>query len=1035
MKRMFLFSLAGMTLFLSASAQDAARYAQPQNGFQQGVRLYEEGRYAAAKRCFSRVERDMSDARLDHEYFRSEAMFYKAMCDVYLYHRNGASSLQDFVLAYPASNRVNDAYFQLANFEYDNKRFREAVNYYDKVDVAELNSKDGDVDKYYFRKGYASFMSKDYADAKLCFSRLKDVQGRYQVVSTYYYAYILYTEGHNQSALQEFEKIKDDNAFKSIVPLYIVQIYHVLGESDKVIEMGPALLENANDKRSAEISRMIGEAYYRKGEYRQALSYMNNFFRHSAVVPDAEGRYIIGYCYYKQAYYDSAAYHFQGMLSLHPEKALRQSGLYHLAYCYVNQNQKKFAMDAFSEAASIKGVNPVLEEDAMYHSAQLAYELSLVPYHESLAVMEKFLEEYPQSVYSKRIYSYMVRMYLTTRNYDKALQAISKIKDPTPELNMAKQRLMFNKGVESFNRMAYATALDYFEQCAANGYDENITIRAYFWQGECNYMARNFKKAQSLYQKFLSHPGAVRQPEYGKALYSQGYAYMELVNFTEAARSFEKYVALPTADQEHAYKADAWVRLGDCRYMLERYPAALTAYRNGLDARYPQSDYVELQMALCYGAQGEYQKKVDILANIEGKYPQSSLMSKIYMEMASTYLALDNSEKSLQYYRKIRDYYPNTPMALTAWEKMGLIYFNQGKNEDALRCFKHVAETNPSTEPGRQSLISIRNIYMSMNRIDEYFTYVRNLPNMKLEDAEQDSLLYATAENQFLDENYQVAINGFKDYLDKYPSGIFHVDAWKNAAVCAEQIGDKENMKRAYTQLSSFPIAEAEMATRKVADLYYADKEYKSALGYYRKLGRMTQDKDNAIAAKVGEVRCLRVLSMPKDLIEAGLQLLRMEDVPLAQVEETRYFMAQAAPSIGENDLARQQYEYLAKSTNPDYSSEALYYMLEQRVKSGFLDEAEKLIFEYISKASINDYYLAKTYLLWADIYYQRGNILQAKQTLQSIVDNYEGEDLRNMARQKLEMIAQKEAQDIKAEEEFRSSQYSDDEEIILPAM
>lgn len=1035
MKKVLLLLLAGMIFPIPAKSQDAARYDQPQNGFYQAVRLFEDGRYAAAKRAFSRVERDLSDERADHEYFQSESMFYKAMCDVYLYHRNGASSLQDFVSAYPSSNRVNEAYFQLANFEYDNKKYRQAVEYFEKVDPSELSQKDGDVDKYYFRKGYASFMTRKYDDAKLCFSRLKDQEGRYQVVSTYYYAYILYTEGHNQTALQEFEKIKDDQAFKDIVPLYIVQIYHVLGESDKVLELGPSLLENANEKRSAEISRMLGEACYRKGDYDQALSYMNNFFRNSAVVPDAAGRYIMGYCYYRQARYDSAAYHFQGMMKLSPEKALRQSGLYHLAYCYVNQNQKKFAMDAFSEAASIKGVNPVLEEDALYHSAQLAYELSLTPYHESLALMENFLKEYPQSVYSKRIYSYMVRMYLTTKNYDMALSAIEKIQNPTPELNMAKQRLLFNKGVESFNRMAYGTALKYFEQCAANGYDDGITARAYFWQGECNYVAKNFKKAQELYKKFLSLPESAGQPEYGKAFYSLGYANMELVNYAEATRNFEKYLSMPTAGKEYVLKADAWVRLGDCRYMSGKYAEAITAYKNGLDARYSQPDYVELQMALCQGAQGNYQKKIDILQEMEGKYPHSSFMSKIYMEMASTYLALENSEKSLQYYRKIRDYYPSSTMALTAWEKMGLIFFNQGKNEEALRCFKHVAQTSPATEQGRQSLVSIRNIYMSMNRIDEYFSYVRNLPNMKLEDAEQDSLLYAAAENQYLDENYPVALNGFKNYLEKYPSGIFHIDAWKNAAFCAEQIGDRENMKKAYSKVSTLPIEEAEEATRKVAELYYADKEYKPALGYYRKMEKMTQDKDNAIVAKMGEIRCLRVLSQSKDLIEAGLQLLRMDGVAPAMIEETRYYIAQVAPSIGENDLARQQYEYLSKSTNPDYRSEALYFMLEQRMKSGFLDEAEKLIFEYISEASINDYYLAKTYLLWADIYYQRGNTLQAKQTLQSIVDNYEGEDIRSMARQKLEMIEQKEAQEVQSEQEFRSSQYSDDEEIVLPSM
>ena len=40
-----------------------------------------------------------------------------------------------------------------------------------------------------------------------------------------------------------------------------------------------------------------------------------------------------------------------------------------------------------------------------------------------------------------------------------------------------------------------------------------------------------------------------------------------------------------------------------------------------------------------------------------------------------------------------------------------------------------------------------------------------------------------------------------------------------------------------------------------------------------------------------------------------------------------------------------------------------------------------------------------------ADIYYARGNNLQAKQTLQSIIDNYDGEDLVGIAQSKYAAI------------------------------
>lgn len=70
-----------------------------------------------------------------------------------------------------------------------------------------------------------------------------------------------------------------------------------------------------------------------------------------------------------------------------------------------------------------------------------------------------------------------------------------------------------------------------------------------------------------------------------------------------------------------------------------------------------------------------------------------------------------------------------------------------------------------------------------------------------------------------------------------------------------------------------------------------------------------------------------------------------------------------------------------------------------------------------VSDAS-SDYWLAYSFILWADIYYARGNNLQAKQTLQSIIDNYDGEDLVGVARQKLDAIVAAEQPAPQPEEE-----------------
>ena len=95
-------------------------------------------------------------------------------------------------------------------------------------------------------------------------------------------------------------------------------------------------------------------------------------------------------------------------------------------------------------------------------------------------------------------------------------------------------------------------------------------------------------------------------------------------------------------------------------------------------------------------------------------------------------------------------------------------------------------------------------------------------------------------------------------------------------------------------------------------------------------------------------------------------------------------------------------------STNGDYSGEASYRIAEMSYRQSDYDEAERAI-EAITADPVSDYWLAKSFILWADIFHARGNNLQAKQTLQSIIDNYDGDDLVSLATQKRDAILQEE--------------------------
>jgi hypothetical protein len=77
-----------------------------------------------------------------------------------------------------------------------------------------------------------------------------------------------------------------------------------------------------------------------------------------------------------------------------------------------------------------------------------------------------------------------------------------------------------------------------------------------------------------------------------------------------------------------------------------------------------------------------------------------------------------------------------------------------------------------------------------------------------------------------------------------------------------------------------------------------------------------------------------------------------------------------------------------------------------------FLDDdlelAEKMIFELAENYS-NDYFIAKAFILLSDIYILKNDFFQAKATLESVIENHNGIELKLLAQKKREKILEKE--------------------------
>jgi TolA-binding protein len=289
---------------------------------------------------------------------------------------------------------------------------------------------------------------------------------------------------------------------------------------------------------------------------------------------------------------------------------------------------------------------------------------------------------------------------------------------------------------------------------------------------------------------------------------------------------------------------------------------------------------------------------------------------------------------------------------------------------------------------------------------------------MKVSNAEQDSTIFLAVEERYQEGEYATAINGLTNYLERFPNGLFALKAHYLLADCyfrqgqfAQALPHYESVSRAGTNQYS------ERSLTNGANIAYSLGQYTKAAALYARLTENAESDKGLLQGELGSLRCAAALLDHDEVMVAGN---RLADEPKATVEmreEAYLTMARSCFDNSQRDSAFNLYSHLVKSSNGEYNGEARCRQAEILMLDQQYAQAEKQIESIVSDAS-SDYWLAYSFILWADIYYARGNNLQAKQTLQSIIDNYDGEDLVAVARQKHALIVASETQSQPADEE-----------------
>jgi len=991
-----------LLLFIQLSfAQKTVFHNDLNTEFRTAMDLFSKEKYGAAKKKFQNILKTPSSENTE---MSSLSMYYAGLCAVKLYNNDAERLLNEFITQNPEHAKINNAQFYLGSFYYSKKNYSKALKGFQEVDIRSLTNEE--LAEYYFKTGYCYFVKDNYDLASKAFFEIKDVDTKYAVPANYFYGHIAYQNNNMETALKSFQNIQDDAHFGALVPYYIVHIYYKQQRYDELLQQATTLLDKAESTKQAELARIIGEAYYRTQKYAEALKYLEMYAEKSKVVLSREDKYQWAYCYYRAGNFDKAI---EPLTQVASEKdSLAQNAHYILADCYLKTEQLQFARNAFQAAYKLD-FDPKITQSALLNYAKLSYQLSFNPYNDAVIALMKYIDTYPNADDIDEANNLLVNVFFATKNYKEALNSIDKIKFKTTELKSAYQKIALYRGIELFNNRDFQNAIVHFNKSFSYILHPSEAAQALYWKGESFYRLNQYDSAKSCFNNFLLSQGAFELPVYNTAHYNLGYCEFKQKKYNDAITSFRKFLS-GVKNEDKKIVHDAQIRIGDAYYITKNYNQAIDFYNTAINNGATDADYGLYQKAVCYGVLAQFAPKTETLNTLLKKYPNSTYSVDAKYELANTYLILNENEKALTYFTNIIAEHPSSSYVTHALLKTGLIHFNTGNNEQALQTLKKVVNDYPGTTASKDALVSIRDIYVNMNKTEEFFVYVKNIPFANVTQSEQDSITYIATQNQYMSGDCNNSVNGFTDYLDKFPDGIFVINARFYRAECLYKQGKlKEALKDYNYVVEKHKTRFTESALVKASDINFRLKNYTDALTHYTTLEEVAEIKSNIIDAQTGQMRCLFLIKSYTKAIEAAQKLVAQEKIDENLIMEAHLTTGKSYFELSNISYAQAEFLAVTRMGDNEMKAEAKYYLALIQYNMGNYKESEKIIFEIINQMPSYEYWIARSFILLADNLVKMDNVFQAKHTLQSIIDNYEGLDLVQIAFEKLNKINEEE--------------------------
>ncbi len=948
-------------------------YAQetPDNdGLREVMRLYDGGMYSYSSFDFDKMQRRTADPE-----------GYSILADAKAQVPGYDMRMHDFIIRNPQSAVIPQLRWQHALNLFDAHDYKAAGDVLENLSLKQLYK--GQRTEYLFRKAYCDMENRDLASAEDNFSAVERRPfSDYTAPSQYALGYINYVQKDFKTAIGWFEKSAVDGRFKEMSSYYIMESRFMLGDHEYVTEHGDRMYEVVPQERKPHLARIVSESYLVLGDAENARRFFDLNAQGGGQPKTRADWFYSGSVLYAVEDYKGAIDAFSMMGER--RDSIGQIASYQLGYSYIQVKNKVAAMEAFRDASALE-YDRHIAEDAHFNWAKLAFDLNT-----DTSVFQDYLDRYPYLEKGDRINSYIAVAALYNRDYEGALNAYDQIDELDDDMRNNYMKANYLRANQLIRNGSYRKAIPCLKAAAYySDRGSRFNQLARFWLAESYYRNDQYADSRELFTELYNTSALYGRAESYQISYNIAYCYFKEGNYNAAGKWFTEYLGETSVQ----FRKEALERRADCLFMSKDYKAASSAYDQVLKDYFHVNDiYPYYQAALSYGLDKNVAKKIELLSNVMEASPTARFYPEAMFELGRTYAVREDDDNAFRCFNTLARNVKDSTFVAQAYIEMGSLARNQSQFNDALGYYKTVVEEMPLSGHADDALAAIESIYQTRNEPEEYIAYIENIGKGATKTAdEKEDMIFNSAEQIFLSENYEKAVVSLQKYLEKYPDGRHDYKADFYMAESYRSLGKNDQACDSYRKViedgeGSF----VELSMLNFANLSYKLERWEDAYGGYASLYSSALLENNKFLATAGMMRSAFKGHNWAKAIENADHLLFDSRSDAALKVEADYVKAKSYLATSRREEAFRILESLSKDVSGAYGAEAAYMMIQDCYDRGDFGEVENKVYAFADAGSGQMYWLARSFIVLGDSFAERGELEQAKATFESVRDGYE---------------------------------------------